>query len=125
VQSTQAPWYEYATRVPSFGLNIDSNIPLRMNGRTSELTVVARCEEGQNLHVEVKVVQGGMVGSGVGQGRCTGMLARYPVSVSGQGRTFVEGPAVATASAIIRELGQVVVEESWTRKVELVEDGGL
>jgi len=107
--------------VPSFLLNIDPSVVLKRNGRASTVTILANCEAGQRLHVDVTLTQGTAVGHGVGSGKCTGGLEDYPVTVPAQGRDgFTAGPAQASAQALIRERGAVVDTQEWTRKVQIV-----
>jgi alpha-tubulin suppressor-like RCC1 family protein len=107
--------------VPSFTLNIDPGVTLEPNGRVTTVTVVATCEEGQWLHIDVTLTQEAVSGRGIATGQCTGGLTRYPVLVPAQGRyPFVAGPAIAAAEAIIREQGAVVDTQQWTRQVTIV-----
>jgi len=106
--------------VPSFTLNIDPSVVLEHNDRVSTVTILATCEAGQRLHVEVAITQGTVSGHGVGNGECTGGLERYPVTVPAHGRNpFVEGPAEVGAEALIRERGLIVDTQEWTRVVEI------
>jgi hypothetical protein len=82
--------------------------------------VVANCEAGQRLHVDVSVTQGDVSGHGVGTGECVGGIARYPVTVPAQGQDpFTEGPAVVQAQAEIRDGGVIVEIQEWTRNVQV------
>ena len=106
--------------VPSFTLNIDPSVVLEHNDRVSTVTILATCEAGQRLHVDVTLVQGAVSGHGIGAGECTGGLERYPVTVPAQGRNgFIEGPAQVLAEAVIQERGLVVDTQEWTRVVEI------
>jgi alpha-tubulin suppressor-like RCC1 family protein len=107
--------------VPSFALNIDPDVVLEHNDRVSTVTVVAACEEGQRLHVEVTLTQGTVAGVGVGSGHCTGGLEDYPVTLPAHGRErFTEGVAEASAAAFIVDHGSVVDTQAWTRQVQIV-----
>ena len=106
--------------VSSFTLNIDPNVVLEQNERVNTVTILANCEAGQRLHVEVVLTQGTVSGNGVGSGECTGGLERYPVTVPAQGRDgFIAGPAQVTAEVVIRERGETVEIQEWTRSVEI------
>jgi len=106
--------------VPSFTLNIDPSVVLEHNERVSTVTILATCEDGQRLQVEVVLVQGEVSGHGVGSGKCTGGLEGYPVTVPAQGRDgFIVGPGEVSAEAVIRERGQIVETQEWTRKVAI------
>ena len=110
--------------VPSFALNIDPTVTLHtLNGRVTEITVLANCDEGQWLHVHVTLTQEAVSGRGVAAGQCTGALAEYEVTVPAQGRDgFVPGPAVATARAVIQEPGAVAETQEWTRQVTIANE---
>jgi alpha-tubulin suppressor-like RCC1 family protein len=106
--------------VPSFTLNIDPATTVKANGRVATVTVVATCEEGQWLHVNVTLTQGSVNGRGVAAGRCTGGLTRYPVTVPAQGpNPFLDGAAVAAAEATIQEPGSLAETQAWTRQVTI------
>jgi alpha-tubulin suppressor-like RCC1 family protein len=107
--------------VPSFILNIDPSVSL-VEGldREATVTILASCEVGERLHVDVELVQGEVSGRAVGTGDCTGALERYPVTVHLQGaEPFLEGPAEVRAVADIRESGFVDHQE-WTRRVTIL-----
>jgi alpha-tubulin suppressor-like RCC1 family protein len=110
--------------VPSFALNIDPVVTFNTpNGRVTNVTVLANCDESQWLHVNVTLTQDGVSGRGVAAGPCTGALTRYEVTVPAQGRDgFVLGPAVATARAIIQEPGAVAETQEWTRQVIITDE---
>lgn len=106
--------------VPSFTLNIDPVVELK-NQRVTTINILAVCDEGQHLHVNVSLTQGSASGRGIGQGKCTGGLESYPVNVPAQGKnTFVTGSAQAEAEAIIRDHGKIVDEQEWTRQVNII-----
>lgn len=107
--------------VLSFTLNIDPSVVLKHNERVSTVTILANCEAGQQLHVEVALTQGLVRGAGIGSGQCTGGLERYAVTVPGYGgpNAFHTGPAVVTAQALIRQHGEVVDTQEWTRAVAI------
>jgi hypothetical protein len=106
--------------VPSFTLNIDPSVVLEHNDRVSTVTILATCEAGQRLHVEVTLIQGAVSGHGIGTGECTGGLEGYPVTVPAHGRNpWIKGPAEVAAEALIRERGFVVDTQDWTRVVEI------
>lgn len=109
-----------AVVVPSFTLNIDPQVALEDNDRVATVTILATCDDGQQLHVEVALTQGSVSGRGHGIGECTGGLARYPVTVPAQGRPpFQLGLAEVAAEASIRERGLIVDTQAWTRAVEI------
>jgi hypothetical protein len=84
--------------------------------------VVANCDEGQWLHVNVTLTQDAVSGRGVGSGQCTGALTEYEVTVPAQGRdAFVLGPAVLTARAVIQGRGAIADAQEWTRQVTITE----
>ena len=103
-----AGWWPNTMHMPAFSTCTQAN-------------VVAVCDEGQHLHVNVSLTQGSASGRGAGQGKCTGALESYPVNVPAQGRnTFLTGAAQAEAEAIIRDHGKVVDTQEWTRQVEIL-----
>ena len=107
--------------LPSFTLNIDPLVTLNRNTRVATVQIIATCDAGQQLHVNVTLTQGSVSARGIGFGECTGGVERYPVTVPAHGRyPFVEGPAVVEAGAVIRERGLIVDTQEWTRAVQLV-----
>jgi alpha-tubulin suppressor-like RCC1 family protein len=107
--------------VPSFTLNIDPAVTFKHNSRVTTVTVVATCEAGQQLHVDVTLTQDAASGHGVGHGECTGGLERYEVTVPAQGRNpLIEGPAAVEAEARFLDRGFVVDTQEWTREVQVV-----
>jgi regulator of chromosome condensation (RCC1) repeat-containing protein len=109
-----------AVTVPSFTVNIDPQITLEPNGRVTTVTVVANCEVGQQLQVDVSLIQGEVSGRGSRAGQCTGGLARFPVMVAAQGSSpFAAGPAQVKAEALIRDSGLSVETQEWTRQVNI------
>jgi alpha-tubulin suppressor-like RCC1 family protein len=107
--------------VPSFTLNIDPRVHVNRQSRVATVQILATCEAGHRLHVEVTLIQGSLSGHGVGVGTCTGALEHYPVRVRAHGHnTFLEGPAQVEAEALIRDRGLVVDTQEWTRQVQIV-----
>ena len=107
--------------VPSFTLNINPVVELKSNGRVTTVNILAVCEEGRQLFVDVAITQGAAAGVGSGHGNCTGALENYPVTVPAQGpNRFITGPAQVQADAIIREQGQIVDQQQWSRNVQIV-----
>src|SRR5262249_39143372 len=116
--------------VPSVTLNIDPHVILDHHDREATVTILALCEEGQRLRVDVSLTQDGTSADGVGGGKCTGGLARYPVKVKADGHghhehghkdRFDAGPAEVTAVGLIRGHGEVTENQEWTRAVEIVD----
>ncbi len=107
--------------VPSFALNIDPIVVLHArNGHVTDVTVVANCDEGRWLHVNVTLTQDAVSGRGVASGQCTGALTEYEVTVPAQGRdAFVLGVAVVTARAVIQAPGAIADTQEWTRQVTI------
>ncbi len=107
--------------VPSFALNIDPIVTLHTrSGHVTDVTVIANCEEGQWLHVDVTLTQDAVSGRGVASGQCAGALTEYEVTVPARGRdAFVFGPAVVTARAIIQATGAIADTQEWTRQVTI------
>ena len=106
--------------VPSFTLNIDPLVRLRDNSRVASIQIIANCELGQRLHVDVVLAQGEASGSGVLDGECTGGVAFYPVTLPAHGRVpFRDGPAQVTAEALIGEHRSEVETQEWTRAVQI------
>jgi len=83
---------------------------------------LAACEDGQKLRVDVSLTQGDVSARGVGSGKCSGGLGRFPVKVSAHGHKhgFDEGRAEVTAVALIHGHGRVADTQEWTRQVEIV-----
>lgn len=107
-----------ATQVPSFTFNIDPDVVASANGRIAHVTALANCPDGAFAQIRVELTQG--LVSGVGQtiGECTGGLSRYPVVVPAFGRdSFLSGPGQADADAVVKDRGQIIEVEEWTRDV--------
>jgi alpha-tubulin suppressor-like RCC1 family protein len=106
--------------VPSFALNIDPSVSLNDRDRSSAVTVLANCDEGRRLYLAVTLKQDTAVGHGIGAGKCTGAMKRYPVTVPVWGRgLFIEGAGQVSAGAVISERGSIVDIEQWTRAVQV------
>lgn len=109
--------------VPSFTLNIDPLVTLRANSRIATVHVLATCEEGQQLHVDVTLTQGAVQSLGTAVGQCTGALERYRVIVPARGRSpFIDGGALVEAEAVFRDDGVIVDTQQWTRQVTIVRE---
>jgi alpha-tubulin suppressor-like RCC1 family protein len=107
---------------PSFTVNIDPIVTLESNSRVTRVTVLAACEAGQQLHLEVTLTQGAVTGRGAGAGKCTGVLERYPVTTPAHGHNpFADGPAQVSAAALMRD-GAVGETHAWTRQVNIVRE---
>jgi alpha-tubulin suppressor-like RCC1 family protein len=106
--------------VPSFTLNIDPQVAARANDRIATVQILAICDEGDRLHVDVTLTQASVTGRGQGAGRCTGALEHYPVTVAARGpQGWLDGSARVEASAVIRQRGVVVEKPQWTRAVTI------
>jgi hypothetical protein len=91
------------------------------NSRVTTVTVVATCEVGERLFIDVNLTQGTASGRGHGTGECTSGLERYPVTVPPQERhPFLAGPAQVSAEAVIRDNGSIVDVQEWARQVSIV-----
>jgi len=67
-----------ARPVPSFAFNVDPNVSLKDDGQTAELTALANCAVGGQVHIEVELTQGNVSGTGRTVEECTGGLTRIP-----------------------------------------------
>jgi alpha-tubulin suppressor-like RCC1 family protein len=116
-----------AVGVPSFTLNIDRRVPLREDVREATVNILAACEEGQELHVDVVLTQGGVSGHGSAVHACVAGLGAYSVTVLASGNAaFSGGAATVQADAVIIENGVAVDTQQWTRAVQLLgTDGSL
>jgi alpha-tubulin suppressor-like RCC1 family protein len=113
--------------VLSISLNIDPRVTLEDDVREATVTVLAACEEGQELHVDVVLTQGAVFGRGSGVQACVGGLGRYPIVISApSGAALRAGAATVQADALIVDSGDVVDTQSWTRAVQVLgTDGSL
>ena len=108
--------------VPSFTLNIDPVVVLGKKEKVANVKIIATCEEGQRLHGDVDLTQGLATGRGILNGECTGALTSYSVTIRAHGKTdFAEGEAQVKAAAVIRDHGQIVDSQQWTRRVTVGE----
>jgi alpha-tubulin suppressor-like RCC1 family protein len=106
--------------IGSFLVNIAPTATLAGHAGTAKLIVVANCLVSQHFTVDVQVQQGGVSGTGHDAGRCEGGLSEYAITVPAGGRKgFAAGPAVATATVVIRENGQIVDTQTWTRQINI------
>ena len=86
----------------------------------AKLIVGANCLAGQHFTVDMHVVQGAVSGAAHDAGQCEGALTEYPVTVVAQGRQgFATGPAAASATIGIRQNGQVIDTQRWTRQITI------
>src|SRR5207248_1152733 len=69
-----------ATIVPSFTLNIDPRVTLEADVREATVRILAACDQGQELHVDVVLTQGALSGRGSVVEACVGGLGAYPVT---------------------------------------------
>ena len=108
--------------LPSFTFNVDPTVVLEGRDSETTVTVLAICDAGHWLHLEVTLTQGDVTGLGVGGGDCTGAPERYTLTVRANGseRAYTEGPALAEASAHIRGPAGFAEEQEWTRRVTIV-----
>ena len=112
--------FSQPSAVPSFTLNINTGVSLDHRDRVSTVTVIANCDAGRQLHVLVTLTQDTAVGHGIGAGKCTGAMERYPVTVPVWGRgIFIDGAGQVSAEAAIRERGLIVDKQRWTRAVQV------
>jgi hypothetical protein len=95
--------------------------------REATVNILAACEEGQELHVDVVLTQGGVSGHGSAVHACVAGLGAYPVTVLASGNAaFRGGAATVQADAVIIENGVAVDTQQWTRAVQLLgTDGSL
>lgn len=93
---------------------------LKNNRRVTVVTALANCPAGSQVHFEVQLTQDGASGEGHGEGTCTGGLSSFSVTVPAQGRlAFQPGAATIQAHAEIKDHGQIIDVQNWTRAVEL------
>jgi alpha-tubulin suppressor-like RCC1 family protein len=113
--------------VPSITFNINPRVTLEEDVREVTVNVLAACDAGQELQLEVALTQGAVSGHGSGVHTCVGGLSSYPVTVSASGGTaFLAGPATVEADAVIVEDGAVVDTQHWGRAVDVLgTDGSL
>jgi Regulator of chromosome condensation (RCC1) repeat len=112
-----------ATQVPSFTFNVDPDVVLSATGRIARVMALANCPAGAQAQIRVELELG--IVSGVGQtiGECTGGLTRYPVVVPAFGRdSFLTGTGQAVADAVVKDRGQIIEVEEWTRQVSATSD---
>ena len=109
-----------AVELPSFRFNVDPVVDLQVRGRFASVTALVNCPVGSHVLVRVTLVQGSVVGHGVGLGVCTDRLEGFEITVHAHGRTrFVPGPAEAEADAVVRGRGRAVETQHWSRSVNV------
>jgi hypothetical protein len=116
-----------SSSVSSITLNIDPRVQLEENVQSATVTILAACDEGQEVQLDVLLTQGAVSGRGSGVEPCAGGLQAFPVTVSASSRgAFRGGPATVEAEGVIVENGLVADTQEWTRAVNLVgTDGSL
>jgi alpha-tubulin suppressor-like RCC1 family protein len=112
---------QFPVEVASFRFNIAQSAELQNGkGRVARVTALMNCPEGAQVHVEITLTQDGVTGHGHGNGKCTGLLEEYEVTVPAHGRNgFEPGAAVASADAVVKDHGRIVDTQEWTRSIEL------
>lgn len=81
---------------------------------------MASCLEGQRIEIDVTLEPGSIASSAHDAGQCESALGEYRVTVpSRTKRGFAPGSARAMATVVIREKGEVVDTQTWTRLVTL------
>ena len=108
--------------VPSFTLNIVPEAVIDQASKWTTIEILANCEAGRELSVEVELKQGEVTARGMGRGECTGVLSAYPVTVRVDDFSLDIGPAEVAAKAEIRQEGILVETQEWTRRVILVQE---
>ena len=109
-----------AVEVPSFRFNVDPVVELGKRGRVVTVTALVSCPVGSHVHVRATLIQGAVVGHGVGVGACADRLERYEITIAAHGKTgFAPGPGEAEAEAVVRERGRIVDTQEWTRSVNV------
>jgi hypothetical protein len=112
---TQAP-------VSSFAVNLAPVGSLENSGRKVAITVLAVCAAGARAKVEVSANQGDVFATGKGDAECEGAVVAIPVELQARaGLGFLPGPVQARAVAVIRDGGDVIDTQEWSRVVELIE----
>ena len=107
------------TTVNSFTANVDPAAALESNSRIAKVTALVNCLEGE-AHIFLTLEQGQTSGSGAGVAACEGGLVRVPLTVPAHGSTgWQPGPATAKVEAIVKDQGEIVEDQHWTRTVVL------
>jgi hypothetical protein len=106
--------------VPSFTANVEVASTLRPNGRTVSVVGLINCSPGAFASISISLTQGAASGTGVANERCTGGLVQVPIHVAAHGpERFQEGTAVANLEAEIRDNGDIIEQQVWTRQITL------
>jgi len=108
------------TLVPSFTANVAVPVSLRSNSRIAEVTALVNCDPGGHAVVHVQLRQGSLTGAGSAAVNCGYGLIQVPVTVAAHGRDgFQAGAATANLELIVRNKGETVEHQFWTREVVL------
>jgi len=95
-------------------------VVIKRDGKKAQVIALANCDAGAQARIHVELRQGNNVGDGQTVVECTGALERYPVNVNAHGKDrFTTGAAEASADAVVREHGDVIETQEWTRAVVL------
>jgi hypothetical protein len=85
------------------------------HGHVARATVLVGCTEGEQVHLTLTLTQGGVSGTGIRVGVCTGELTEYEVTVPASGDSFTAGLAAACATADNYRHGVLVDNRQWCR----------
>ncbi|HZO57844.1 MAG TPA: RCC1 domain-containing protein, partial [Bryobacteraceae bacterium] len=108
------------TLVESFTANVLPAGSLRTQSRIAELTALVNCDPGGHAVVHVQLRQGSLTGAGSAAVNCGYGLIQVPVTVAAHGRDgFQAGAATANLELIVRNKGETVEHQFWTREVVL------
>jgi len=107
------------TNVPSFTLNIDPAVTLTAHPRKPTVNIIATCDIGRILVVQVEMTQGQVQGIGTGNADCAGATIQFPVTINATGpQPFQVGAASVSANALIVGHGPPDTQQ-WTRAVQI------
>ena len=108
------------TAVNSFTANVVPAATVSSNGRLADVTLLLNCPAGDDAQITLSLAQGQVDGEAHGAAQCAGAMVRVPITVPAQGpQGFQAGAATAQVEAVIRENGQIVQDQHWTRAVTL------
>jgi alpha-tubulin suppressor-like RCC1 family protein len=108
------------TLINSFTANINPAVTISQNSRIATVNVILNCPDDARAHIILSLVQGQVQGGVEGSADCTGKFAQVPLNVPAHGLNgFQAGPATAQIEAIIRQKGDVIEDQHWTRAVQI------
>jgi len=107
------------TAVNSFAANVDP-APTLHTPTQAVVTALVDCNDGDEVHLSLRLSQGAATGSAFATARCADRLVRVPMHVEAHGDDGMHaGAATVQIEAVVRRHGDIVDDTHWTREIVL------